>query len=142
MQPVATTFFFYFLSGLTLVAGILVITRRNPVHSALALILALLGQAGQPGYLVLALARQELMVPMLQSLLPSQREALARDWQAGHDLLVNHRAFLRCGRVGCAIRSCLYQREIALSRARSATSRTVQHPGDRSDALRQLHVHP
>ena len=46
MQPVATTFFFYFLSGLTLIAGILVITRRNPVHSALALILALLGQAG------------------------------------------------------------------------------------------------
>jgi NADH-quinone oxidoreductase subunit J len=46
MQPVATTFFFYFLSGLTLIAGVLVITRRNPVHSALALILALLGQAG------------------------------------------------------------------------------------------------
>ncbi len=46
MQPVATTFFFYFLSGLTVIAGVLVITRRNPVHSALALILALLGQAG------------------------------------------------------------------------------------------------
>lgn len=46
MQPVATTFFFYFLSGLTLIAGILVITRRNAIHSALALILALLGQAG------------------------------------------------------------------------------------------------
>ena len=46
MQPVATTFFFYFLSGLTLVSGLLVITRRNPVHSALALILGLLSQAG------------------------------------------------------------------------------------------------
>src|ERR1700675_3418728 len=46
MQPVATTFFFYFLSGLTLVSGIFVITRRNPVHSALALILGLLAQAG------------------------------------------------------------------------------------------------
>ncbi|HTZ97984.1 MAG TPA: NADH-quinone oxidoreductase subunit J [Terriglobales bacterium] len=46
MQPVATTFFFYFLSGLTLVSGILVITRKNPVHSALALILGLLSQAG------------------------------------------------------------------------------------------------
>src|SRR5579863_757943 len=46
MQPVATTFFFYFLSGLTLVCGILVITRKNPVHSALALILGLLSQAG------------------------------------------------------------------------------------------------
>jgi NADH-quinone oxidoreductase subunit J len=46
MQPVATTFFFYFLSGLTLLSGVLVITRKNPVHSALALILGLLAQAG------------------------------------------------------------------------------------------------
>jgi NADH-quinone oxidoreductase subunit J len=46
MQPVATTFFFYFLALVTVVSGVLVITRRNPVHSALALILALLGQAG------------------------------------------------------------------------------------------------
>ncbi len=46
MQPVATTFFFYFLSGLTLVSGVFVITRKNPVHSALALIFGLLAQAG------------------------------------------------------------------------------------------------
>ena len=46
MQPVATTFFFYFLSGVTLVSGLLVVTRKNPVHSALALILSLLSQAG------------------------------------------------------------------------------------------------
>jgi len=46
MQPVATTFFFYFLSGLTLLSGALVITRKNPVHSALALIFGLLTQAG------------------------------------------------------------------------------------------------
>jgi NADH-quinone oxidoreductase subunit J len=46
MEPVATTFFFYFLSGVTLVSGLLVVTRKNPVHSALALILALLSQAG------------------------------------------------------------------------------------------------
>jgi NADH-quinone oxidoreductase subunit J len=46
MAPVATTFFFYFLSGLTLLSGVLVITRKNPVHSALALILGLLAQAG------------------------------------------------------------------------------------------------
>ena len=45
MEPVATTFFFYLLSGLTLVSGILVITRKNPVHSALALIFGLLTQA-------------------------------------------------------------------------------------------------
>src|SRR6266566_4720149 len=37
MQPVATTFFFYFLSAVTVTSGVMVITRRNPVHSALAL---------------------------------------------------------------------------------------------------------
>ncbi len=46
MQPVATTFFFYFLAGLAVLGGVLVITRRNPVHSALALILTLLSLAG------------------------------------------------------------------------------------------------
>src|ERR1700693_1212145 len=46
MEPVATTFFFYFLSGLTLLSGVFVITRKNPVHSALALIFGLLAQAG------------------------------------------------------------------------------------------------
>src|SRR5262249_56201549 len=46
MQPVATTFFFYLLSGLAILSGILVITRKNPVHSALALILTLLCVAG------------------------------------------------------------------------------------------------
>jgi NADH-quinone oxidoreductase subunit J len=46
MAPVATTFFFYFLSGLAILSGVLVITRKNPVHSALALILTLLSVAG------------------------------------------------------------------------------------------------
>src|SRR6202050_1677472 len=46
MQPVATTFFFYLLSGFTLLSGVVVITRKNPVHSALALIFGLLAQAG------------------------------------------------------------------------------------------------
>lgn len=46
MTPVATPFFFYLLSGLALIGGVLVITRRNPVHSALALIVTLLALAG------------------------------------------------------------------------------------------------
>jgi len=46
MTPVATTFFFYFLAGLTVISGAGVILRRNAIHSALALIVALLGQAG------------------------------------------------------------------------------------------------
>jgi NADH-quinone oxidoreductase subunit J len=46
MAPVATPFFFYWLSGLAVVSGVLVITRRNAVHSALALIVTLLSVAG------------------------------------------------------------------------------------------------
>ncbi len=46
MNPVATTFFFYFLSALAIITAILTITRRNPVHSALALIFTLLSIAG------------------------------------------------------------------------------------------------
>jgi NADH-quinone oxidoreductase subunit J len=46
MTPVATTFFFYLLSGVAVISAILVITRRNPVHSALALIFTLLALAG------------------------------------------------------------------------------------------------
>jgi NADH-quinone oxidoreductase subunit J len=45
MAPVATPFFFYLLSGIMLIGGTLVITRKNPVHSALALIVTLLAQA-------------------------------------------------------------------------------------------------
>jgi NADH-quinone oxidoreductase subunit J len=45
MTPVATPFFFYLLSGTMLIGGILVITRKNAVHSALALIVTLLAQA-------------------------------------------------------------------------------------------------
>jgi NADH-quinone oxidoreductase subunit J len=46
MTPVATPFFFYMLAGIMLIGGILVITRKNAVHSALALIGTLLAQAG------------------------------------------------------------------------------------------------
>jgi NADH-quinone oxidoreductase subunit J len=46
MTPVATTFFFYFLSIIAVVGALLTITRRNPVHSALALIFTLLALAG------------------------------------------------------------------------------------------------
>jgi NADH-quinone oxidoreductase subunit J len=46
MNPVATTFFFYFLGGMAILTAILTITRKNPVHSALALIFTLLSVAG------------------------------------------------------------------------------------------------
>ena len=43
--PIATPFFFYLLSAIMLIGGVMVITRRNAVHSALALIVTLLAQA-------------------------------------------------------------------------------------------------
>jgi NADH-quinone oxidoreductase subunit J len=46
MTPVATPFFFYLLSAIAIVSGVAVITRKNPVHSALALIFTLLALAG------------------------------------------------------------------------------------------------
>jgi len=46
MAPVATPFFFYMLAGLAVLSGLAVITRRNAVHSALALIVTLLSVAG------------------------------------------------------------------------------------------------
>ena len=46
MAPVATPFFFYFLAIAAILSAILVITQRNAVHSALALIVTLLSLAG------------------------------------------------------------------------------------------------
>ena len=43
--PVATPFFFYLLAAIMIIGGILVITRKNAVHSAMALITTLLAQA-------------------------------------------------------------------------------------------------
>lgn len=55
----------------------------------------LLGRAGQPGYLVIVLARQQLIVPTFRSLKREQREVLAQHWRDGFKLLTVHRDFLR-----------------------------------------------
>jgi hypothetical protein len=54
----------------------------------------LLGEAGQPGYLVLALTQVD-TDKVFQSFSPHQREALSRDWRSGVKLLSAHRDFLR-----------------------------------------------
>ena len=46
MEPVATPIFFYGLAGLAILSAILVITQKNPVHSAISLIFTLLSLAG------------------------------------------------------------------------------------------------
>ncbi|MFN4258809.1 MAG: hypothetical protein ACK4RK_05895 [Gemmataceae bacterium] len=72
-----------------------VIRQLNIVRRQLHDFPPLLGQAGQPGYLVVALARQPYILQTFRSLSSHQREALARDWQAGQSLLLAHRQFLR-----------------------------------------------
>jgi hypothetical protein len=56
---------------------------------------SLLGNAGEAGYHVQTLARQEDIVPRLKKLSPPQRESLARDWQAGYEFLLENKRLLR-----------------------------------------------
>ncbi len=46
MMPLATPFFFYLLAGVAVISALLCVTKINPVHSALALIMVLLASAG------------------------------------------------------------------------------------------------
>jgi len=55
----------------------------------------ILGQPGQPGYRVMAMARLEMTAELFNMLDPAQRDALAADWRAGRVMLLNHRRFLR-----------------------------------------------
>ena len=56
---------------------------------------ALIGQPGQPGYRVLALAHDDKPADMFKGLDAGERDALARDWVAAQALLQAHRQFLR-----------------------------------------------
>ncbi|HKI35254.1 MAG TPA: hypothetical protein VKA46_25580 [Gemmataceae bacterium] len=71
------------------------INRLKAVREALEDFPPLLGEAGQPGYSVVVLARQQAPVPIFQTLLPGQRETLAQHWKGGRRLLQAHREFLR-----------------------------------------------
>ncbi len=53
-----------------------------------------LGHAGQPGYLVVSLEKQEIF-ETFQTMDFQQRQSLSVDWQAGRKLLQAHVAFLR-----------------------------------------------
>jgi hypothetical protein len=55
----------------------------------------LIGDPNEPGHLIAALAKQQLVVEMFRSLLPSQREALADDCQSAFAILTKHYRRLR-----------------------------------------------
>jgi hypothetical protein len=54
----------------------------------------LLGEAGQPGYMIVSLTQLE-KARALQGLNTSQRESLSRDWKAGRKFLEAHQVYLR-----------------------------------------------
>jgi hypothetical protein len=62
----------------------------------------LIGQAGQPGYRVVILAREHQVGSAFRALGPDERAALALDWKSGRDVLQAHRRYLgdvvRCQR--------------------------------------------
>ncbi len=81
-----------------------------------------LGEAGQPGYLVRTLTEVD-TVKVFQSFSPHQREALTRDWRAGQKLLLAHRDFLR--REARSLRNRPWRQRLL----RSAWSLMVDQPG-------------
>lgn len=68
--------------------------RLNAVAEFLRDFPRVLGKPGMPGYRVMALRRLRPMVKAVQELDPDQRKALAKDWLAGHTLLLGYRRFL------------------------------------------------
>ncbi|MCE9532855.1 MAG: hypothetical protein K8T89_17290 [Planctomycetes bacterium] len=63
------------------------LTELRPL---LPLVSDLIGGTNQPGNIVAALARQQLIVEMFRSLLPSQCDALARDCRQAHYVMTEH----------------------------------------------------
>lgn len=68
--------------------------RLRDIALAMARFPRILGQPGQPGYRVVAMARLQMTADMFNMLDFPQREALAQDWVAGRVVLLAHRRFL------------------------------------------------
>ena len=146
MAPVATTFFFYFLSALTVLSGVLVITRKNAVHSALALIVSLLGQAAL--YLMLyapfvagvqiILYAGGIMVLFLFVIMLVNIEKAQKEEQFNKQWLVGLAAAMALGALFVLV---LRKGQGPVSGPRNPDAGAVEYPAGRSPALRQLHVH-
>jgi hypothetical protein len=80
------------------------------------------GAAGQPGNAVLSLS-QLTALSMFENLAPDQREAISLDWQAGRELLLTHRDYLRQ-----EVRA-LHRRTIFHRLGRLARTIVAEYPG-------------
>ncbi len=145
MTPVATTFFFYFLAVMTIASAIAVITRRNPVHAALSLIVTLLSLAGF--YLMLyapfvagvqiVLYAGGIMVLFLFVIMLINLEQNIREFQFNKQWLVGTIAALALGGLLAFVSSGR-----ADSRRFSGLPRAGrrQHPADRSGTVWTVHA--
>ena len=145
MTPVATTFFFYFLAIMAIVSAIAVITRRNPVHAALSLIVTLLSLAGF--YLMLyapfvagvqiVLYAGGIMVLFLFVIMLVNLEQNIREYQFNKQWMVGIAAALALG----ALLAFVYAaRPQHFPRDFASLSRGAEHAADRPGAVRQLHA--
>ncbi len=123
----------------------MVITQKNAVHSALALIFGLLAQAGL--YLMLyapfvagvqiILYAGGIMVLFLFVIMLVNLERSQKEDQFNKQWLVGLLAALALGGLLVAV---YLKGGATVPATHCATDREQQHPGDRSPAVRQLHV--
>jgi hypothetical protein len=121
------------------------------IRQQLQLFPPLIGQAGQPGYYVIALARQPRIVQTFQALSASERQRLGDDWEAALRFLAAHRLFLRdeiwalrrqtwLGRLGRTARAFFTDYPIVWLALIGLLALNIAHPPLRADWLRQLLV--
>ena len=145
MTPVATPFFFYLLAGIMVIGGIMVITRKNAVHSALALIVTLLAQAAI--YLMLyapfvagvqiILYAGGIMVLFLFVIMLVNIDRAAKERTFNKQWLVGLVAGLGAG---SAVDQCLRKGQSDFSRSHDCRARKTEYAGTRDDALRAIYV--
>ena len=124
------------------------INRLKALREALDDFPRLLGEAGQPGYSVVILARQPAPVPVFQTLLPGQRETLAQHWKGGRQLLQAHREYLRLeiqasrrrGRLGRALRASAPRDQRPCRGCAAARAGPVRHRRGHLEAVRPFRL--
>ena len=142
--PVATPFFFYLLAATMLIGGILVITRKNAVHSAMALITTLLAQAGL--YLMLyapfvagvqiILYAGGIMVLFLFVIMLINLERTMKERQFNKQWLVGIAAAAALGGLFITVYTATTQGRVLFPEGRDDLRRRAEHADDRVAAFR------
>ena len=139
--PVATPFFFYLLAGTMIIGGILVITRKNAVHSAMALITTLLAQAAL--YLMLyapfvagvqiILYAGGIMVLFLFVIMLINLERNMKERQFNRQWLVGIAAAAALGGLFIAVYTATTRGKVLFPEGQDDLRRIAEHPGRSRD---------